>query len=847
MITHEILLNELLHATKPSHVDTILANLGNHGGIIVDQEFGSGKYKWEFYGNSESNLSTVHLGSKPGRSLVERITNAIDAVLEARMSQSATMPNSPMEAAKSWFGRPPTTADNGLFAWKDYKINDYDSLVQVVVTPGDIEIEPSIDIIDKGIGIPPEAFKDTILSLHRGNKMKKPYLVGAFGQGGSATIRYSKYTLVLSRHMNSSNIVGFSIIKKMRLPEPYKNDAYVYLAVDDGNGNLTVPSFQLTNALDPYIDFTGHGVILWDHGTIVRHYGYELRNLDKRFQASPGNLYHLLQCLMFDPLLPFNLFDLRQKKDKKYQREIIRGSRNRLMKYVGKTSSDDEELPDEFDTAQSDNLPQITGDESRESKSKSRIVQYGPRELVSLRSDVNPNVGIEYWVILSDRKSNNKIISRPSSELFVERGHPIIGTLYGQNHGDQTDRLFRTLDIPTIGKNIIVHIDATNADKDTRLEMFSSDREGFSEGNAFHELMKILTDMIKSDSRLFEIENELIASVIQRQTLNTDIEVKKEIVGLLREAGLKVKDSGETIVSGGGNEELHHGGDGHRPGPNPRPDLPTLPYPQVTRLEIVYPKDKLLVPQNNFGTVLLETDADVKFDREQRIAIRSEPSSLLEKTKSDLRGGRLKWRLQPIEGTQPGDKGEIIATITIPPGNQQIEARLPYEITPPVENKGKKSQGQVPPFDIRAVNPYTERDVFEKIWQDVSDDDEIPQLAYKTKKISDTILVYYSTAFEPFGRLMQQLTNKPELSQLFERNYKIWIGYHAILQEMQKPLDPELIPPPDSSERLNIENYLDQYKEQLEERERALVAEMQVKQAYKSAQRESELLRAKSD
>lgn len=846
MTTYDSLLSKLLHATKPSRIDGILAELGDHTGITVNQEFGSEKYKWVFYGNSESNLSTVHLGSKPGRSLVERITNAIDAVLEARMSQTTSVPKSPMDAAKTWFGRPPTTADNGLFAWKDYRTNDYDSLVQVVVTPGDQEIEPTIDIIDKGIGITPDAFKDTILSLHRGNKMTKPYLVGAFGQGGSATIRYSKYTLIFSRHINSPNIVGFSLVKKMRLPEPYKNDAYVYLAIADDNGKLTVPSITLNGSLDPYQDFPGHGVTLWDYGTLVRHYGYELRNLDKRFQASPGNLYHLFQCLMFDPLLPFNLYDLRQKKDSKYQREIIRGSRNRLMRYVGKPTTEDDELPDEVDAVQLENTPKATDNETREGKSKSRIAQYGPRELVSLRNDVNPNVGIEYWVILSERKSNDKIISRPSSELFVERGHPIIGSLYGQNHGDQTDRLFRTLELSTVGKNIVVHIDATNADKDTRLELFSSDREGFSEGNAFYELMKILTDMIKSDSRLYEIENELIASVIQRQTSNTDSEVKKEIIGLLRDAGLKVKDTGETIVPGDGDETYHHGG-GHRPGPHPRPDLPTLPYPQVTKFEIVFPKDVILIPQNNFGTVLLETDADVRFDREQRIAIRAEPLKLIEKTKSDLRGGRMKWRLQPIEGAQPGDIGEIIATITIPPGNQQIEARILYEIMPPVENRGKKSQGQVPPFDILPVDPYTERELFEKIWQDIRTNEEISNLAYRTIKQSGKIFVYYSTAFEPFRHQRQQLLNRPELSQLFEKNYKIWIGYHAILQEMQKPLDPEFNPPPDSSEKGRIQEYLDQYKEQLEEQERALVAEMQVKQAYKSAQRESELLKAKSD
>ncbi len=847
MATYDVLLNDFLRATKPSQVDNILSKLGNHGGIVVNQEFGIEKYRWVFYNDSDSNISTIHLGSKPGRSLVERITNAVDAVLEARMSQTAVMPKSPMEAAKTWFGRPPSTADNGLFAWKDYRTNDYDRLVQVVVTPGDLEIEPTVDILDKGIGIIPEAFKDTILSLHRGNKMTKPYLVGAFGQGGSATIRYSKYTLIMSRHMNSPKTIGFTLVKKMRLPEPYKTDAYVYLAVLDKNGKNTVPSFEIKDNIDPYLDFPGHGVTLWDHGTLVRHYGYELRYLDKRFQATPGNLYHSLQCLMFDPLLPFNLYDLRQKKDTKYQREIIRGSRNRLMRYLGKTISDEDDALENLDLTSDENTVLSAGTSEKDGKSKSRLAHYGARELVSLRAETNPNVGIEYWVIFSERKSKDKIISRPSSELFVERGHPIIGTLYGQNHGEQTDRIFRTLELSTVGKNVIVHIDVTNADKDTRLELFSSDREGFAEGNTFHELMKILTDMIKDDRRLYEIENELIASLIQRQTSSTDNEVKKEIINLLKDAGLKVSEPGETSTPGEEGELSTDRERRQHTRPRPLEDLPTLPYPQVTKFNIVYPQEKLLIPLNSFRTILLETDADTKFDQENRIAIRSEPAKLIEKTKSDLRGGRIKWRLQPIEGTQVGEKGEIVATITVPPGNYQLEARLPFEVLPVIENKGKKSQGQVPPFDVRSVDPYTERDVFETIWQDIKDDDQIPRLAYRVRKLSGTTLVYYSTAFEPFRRQRQQLANKPELTQLFEKSYKIWIGYHAILQDMKKPLDPEYNPPPDASERGLIDKYFDQYKEQVEETERALVAEMQVKQALKTAQRESELLRAKAD
>ena len=42
--------------------------------------------------------------------------------------------------------------------------------------------------------IPAEEFSETILSLQHGNKMKKKYLAGIFGQGGSTANNFSQHT-----------------------------------------------------------------------------------------------------------------------------------------------------------------------------------------------------------------------------------------------------------------------------------------------------------------------------------------------------------------------------------------------------------------------------------------------------------------------------------------------------------------------------------------------------------------------------------------------------------------------------------------------------------------------------
>jgi len=70
----------------------------------------------------------------------------------------------------------------------------------------------------------------------------------------------------------------------------------------------------------------------------------------------------------------------------------------------------------------------------------------------------------------------------------------------------------------------------------------------------------------------------------------------------------------------------------------------------------------------------------------------------------------------------------------------------------------------------------------------------------------------------------------PSLAQLFRQHYKIWIGYHAILQFQQRAAITGL-----SEEQ---EGELDRTLE----RERALVAEMQVKQAIKTAELQKQMM-----
>lgn len=795
------LLESLLRATTNSEVRAILDEIGDTPEIGLNTPFGRLGLQWLPFGSNPSNLSTIGLGTKPGRSLTERLTNAADALLEERVQPNVAPPNSARLAAKAWFNRPISGPDDGLFKW-DYSAQEVDRRISVVLQASGIEAAPTIDVVDDGIGIKPEDFQSTILSLQSGNKIRKWYLIGAFGQGGAATLAFCDYALIVSRHKQDPRICGFTLIRVLNLNETYKEDCYGYLAFAGSDGSLSVPFCDIgMDHLDVY-DIKGEKLPQFAKGTMVRHYSYKLANLYGKLGPGTGNLYHYLHSTLFDPLFPFRVYDLRNKSAAR--QELIRGSRNRLMRLQQEGETD----------------------------SRTEIKHYRPMEFVTPLGAEDASIGIEYWVVINQKKVKDEYVLRAQShELFVETGYPIVGTLNGQNQGQLSTRLIKDIGLGMVARHIVIHLDATNASSKVRRELFSTSREGFKDGPVLEDLTRILRKMLEEDDNLFAIERELTERIAKREAESTSVEVRRQVTQLLVEAGLQLREEGPTF-SGGGQDKQPV------PRPKPRPyvvrdPLPTLPFPQVTRFEIVAPKDRLSCHINDNELVLVETDADSEFDRRGLIAIRCDPPLLEQAAKAPLRGGRIRWRLRPKAGTKPGDKGTVIATITKPDGSQ-ITDEVAFEILAALEEKAKKEKGFVPPFKIVPINPYDHPEEWALAWPDLDENSPISRLegvAYKPVNLSGVIHVYYSTIFAPFKAHVEKLTSEsPGLSELFRTNYEIWIGYHAILQEKGRN---------DESEEVDAETL-----DKLLEKDRVRVAQMQVKQAGQTAILQNKALRS---
>src|SRR5206468_452527 len=132
-------------------------------------------------------------------------------------------------------------------------------------------------------------FPSTILSLQSENKIKKWYLIGAFGQGGASTLAFCDYAIIFSRSKESPNKIAFTMIRVLKLDASYKDDCFSYLGYADDADNFNIFETVHVGPLDIYPEARASKIPAMKQGTLVRHVNYRLTNLDKTLSSSPGN------------------------------------------------------------------------------------------------------------------------------------------------------------------------------------------------------------------------------------------------------------------------------------------------------------------------------------------------------------------------------------------------------------------------------------------------------------------------------------------------------------------------------------------------------------------------------
>jgi hypothetical protein len=259
---------------------------------------------WYPVGGERGNAGRIKLAGSPENPIAERTINAMESIIEMHrqlelQAGDSNPPGSPRDAVRRYFELPPLSElprrqqpIRGVKP-RDYA-RDLAKRIRVRLVGSGRPAEYALLIEDDGIGQAPERLHSTLLSLGQSDKADKPYLIGVFGQGGSSAFAACDFSWVLSRRHSSllgasKDGVGWTVVKHI-FPRGRRDTYFAYLAAHpDGR----VPALPPTSAQ----------AIGLSHGSRFAHLRYDFGNTEPA-----RRLYAALNHLLFDPVLPYELY-----------------------------------------------------------------------------------------------------------------------------------------------------------------------------------------------------------------------------------------------------------------------------------------------------------------------------------------------------------------------------------------------------------------------------------------------------------------------------------------------------------------------------------------------------------
>ena len=320
MNNEEIQKNLLLKILRCDNADRIRE--------LIDTDVYFAQGTWVPYGGFSNNTGVINGQMKEAEnSLIEKITNSIDAILMRKCQESGVdpkdhskAPKDMEEAIKVYFG--------GREEIRKHRSEFAKQMIRVAAEGK--RDKPTITIIDSGEGQTPDAIPETILSLQQEIKKKIRFVYGTYNQGGSSALGFCNSSsnavnyvqLVLCRRAQSisdkgtdSGSFGFTIVRS-RYDEDACNFTYEYFV--DRDNKIPRFSFNESIRINDY-DFS--------EGCVIRLYDYQLTNpgnivfrglneaIEKKLSYSPLPMY-LKELREYRGDTEYTIFGFREKMER---------------------------------------------------------------------------------------------------------------------------------------------------------------------------------------------------------------------------------------------------------------------------------------------------------------------------------------------------------------------------------------------------------------------------------------------------------------------------------------------------------------------------------------------------
>jgi hypothetical protein len=490
-------LRALLAAGSSGEADAAVAALVRRG------------FRWRPLGGKEGNFGLINIGSDPAIALVERITNAIDAVIEAaaRDADPAVLADweSPRDAVAALFG----VGEGRLGALDGAVVAALADRIHVSIADGKRAQRPTLEIRDQGIGIAPDAMPSSILDLAGSNKLGKLHLAGAYGQGGSTTFAFTAGGTLIASAQEAGRL-GVTFVRFRELdPKRNKNGRYDYLTTAGGS----VATLDVSTSVFP-------------PGTLVRHFDYELPRHHGPIDRADG-LLGLVRASLFDPVLPLRLVD---------RRGLFGGTGDNAVTFAG----------------------------ARAELASAPGAMIAHRQSLSLpfgRRAQHGVVVVHYWLLAGEDAGGSV---RP------DPAHSVLVTNFGQTH-DAWDHRFvvDALKLPFLKTSLVVQVELDALTAGAKRQLLSTTRDRLKRGTLHNELIEAVRDALLDESVLHDANVERRRRLLREQQFTDQRRLQRRFAELMEKfhpgsepaarANGKGRDSRVTASSGeggGGAEAL---------------------------------------------------------------------------------------------------------------------------------------------------------------------------------------------------------------------------------------------------------------------------------------------------
>jgi hypothetical protein len=613
--------------------------------VMIAQRIGT---YWRPVGDMDDNFGAINAASDARLALNERITNMIDALLEmhARLRYGTNVAEmikamtSPAQAATALLGVPAAGVGEMTIPERQKLAEE----IGIDFVESGVAERPTAVMRDRGIGQAPSRLPETILSLHRGNKRDKPFLMGMYGWGGSNALCFAEGgTVIVSRRHpqlldGEPDGVAVTIVKKI-YTEDMRTPAYLY-AVDEHDNVLS-------------LDVSAADEIGLTHGTQITHIEYDLA-----IKGPLVNQYKYYNAALYEPVVPYYLGS---------HRDIDKAPGRRTMAGVGgrlKSRSDDGE------------------------NTKGTKIAYSNRATIDLGDD--GEVKVHVWVLDKDG-------ARPGADTtsaFVDADSAVVVTLNGQRQdSEKREWIKRVCKYPHLYSRMIVEVEADFLSQDAKIRAFASTRERLR-GSMHERIFKELADLLIKDEELQRLQETLREESLRDTASKASEKDLKKLAKIIGKLGGRTAEVDVDIEIEADGEKNKRGGQGGTPRSTDDSHLCVVP----TKLEFAPhtlivtqggAKRRLMVNLDAKNGYLPDHDADLSISVEGPAG---ETKEVYPITRAQLVGGMAQWLVAASEDAELGDY-KLTARLKVP-GGELIDTVDISVIAPREPDGGSGRSGQ---------------------------------------------------------------------------------------------------------------------------------------------------------